>query len=134
MGQPANPIRLDEDLKVVLELYGTRGYMAASVQPIPEMDDAQSTVRYVLRVHEGDAYKMGDLEIHGLDGRTSGRLFAEWKLRPGDPYDSGYVRGFLGQAMKLIADEDLKSSYIQTLNDTDKTVDVTLRFGQDTSR
>jgi outer membrane protein assembly factor BamA len=133
-GQPANPIRLDEDLKAVQELYGTRGYMAASVQPVPEMDDAQSTVRYLLQVHEGDAYKMGDLEIKGLDTRATGRLLAEWKLRAGDPYDSSYVMGFLDQALKLLPAEDLKTSYIQTLNDTDKTVDVTLRFSQNTSR
>src|SRR5262249_13030470 len=35
-GQPANAIQLDEDLKQIQKLYGTRGLMAAELKPVPE--------------------------------------------------------------------------------------------------
>ncbi len=128
LGQPANKLRLDEDLTAIQKVYGTRGYMAASIQSTPEMDDAQSTVKYVLQCHEGDVYKMGDLDIRGLDSHTTARLGDAWKLRSGDPYDNSYYQRFLTEADKLVPGGPWKISFHETPDDKDKTVDVTLRF------
>ena len=38
------------------------------------------------QVHEGDVYHMGELEIQGLDARTTARLVEGWKLRGGDVF------------------------------------------------
>lgn len=129
LNQPANALQLDTDIEAMKKLYGTRGYMAARIQPDPEMDDANSTVKYLLKIDDGDVYSMGDLEIRGLDSRTTARLQDEWKLRGGDPYDSGYPKKFLEQAdkeMSLL--DDWKASVRESLNPDDKTVDVTVRF------
>jgi outer membrane protein assembly factor BamA len=129
LDQPANAVQLDSDIEAMKKLYGTRGYMAARIQPDPEVDDANSTVKYLLKIEEGDVYTMGDLEIRGLDSRTTARLQDEWKLRGGDPYDSGYPKKFLEQADKeLSLLDDWKPSVRESLNPDDKTVDVTLRF------
>src|SRR5207302_9525470 len=84
----ANPVQLGDDLQAVQKLYGTRGYMAARVHPFAQMDDTQSTVAYELQVHEGGVYHKGELEIQGLDARTTARLVEGWKLRGGDIYDA----------------------------------------------
>jgi len=129
LGQLANAVQLDTDIEAMKKLYGTRGYMAVSIQPDPETDDANSTVKYRLRIHEGDVYSMGDLEIRGLDSRTTARLEDSWRLRGGDTYDSSYAKRFLEQADKeisLLADWNV--SVRESLNRGEKTVDVTLRF------
>ena len=129
LNQPANAVQLETDIEAMKRLYGTRGYMAASIQPKPEMDDANSTVKYLLQIQEGDVYAMGDLEIRGLDSRTTARLQDEWTLRGGDPYDSGYAKRFLEQADKEISlMGDWNASVRESLNHEEKTVDVTLRF------
>jgi outer membrane protein insertion porin family len=128
-GQPVNAVQLDGDIEAMKKLYGTRGYMAAIIEADPEMDDANSTVRYVLRIREGEVYSMGDLEIRGLDSHTTARLEEGWTLRGGDPYDSGYSKRFLDREEKemgLMADWNV--SVRESLNREDKTVDVTLRF------
>jgi len=103
--------------------------MAASIQPKPEMNDPNSTVKYLLQIQEGDVYAMGDLEIRGLDSRTTARLQDDWKLRGGDPYDSSYAQRFLDQANKEISQiQDWNASVRESLNHDEKTVDVTLRF------
>jgi outer membrane protein assembly factor BamA len=103
--------------------------MEASVQISPQMDDGHSTVHYLLQVHEGDVYKMGDLDIQGLDSRTTARLVDSWKLNGSDTYDSGYLKKFLQQSLKdLEANGGWKVSIHETVNEKDKTVDVTLRF------
>jgi len=110
-------------------LFGTRGYMAAKIEPQPEMDDAQASVKYVLHVDEGGIYKMGDLDLRGLDTRTTARLVNDWKLRGGDAYDSSYPKRFLKEAA-----EDFepmgpwKISMHESLDQKEKTVDVTIRF------
>jgi outer membrane protein assembly factor BamA len=129
LDQPANAVQLDSDIETMKKLYGTRGYMAARIQPDPEIDDANSTVKYLLKIDEGDVYSMGDLEIRGLDSRTTARLQDEWKLRGGDPYDSGYPKKFLEQADKeLSLLDDWKPSVRESLDPDEKTVDVTVRF------
>jgi outer membrane protein assembly factor BamA len=128
-GEPANALQLDADIEAMKKLYGTRGYMAVGIQPESEMDDSNSTVRYVLHILEGDLYTMGDLEFRGLDSRTTARLQDEWKLRSGDTYDSSYAGRFLEQVDKEISlMGDFSTSVRESLNPTDKTVDVTLRF------
>jgi len=129
IGEPANAVQLDTDIEAIKRLYGTRGFMAVSIQPDMEMDDANSTVKYVLQIQEGDVYSMGDLEIRGLDTHTTARLQDDWKLRGGDPYDSSYSKRFLTEADKEISLlGDWNVSVRESLNREEKTVDVTLRF------
>jgi outer membrane protein assembly factor BamA len=127
--QPANAVQLETDLEAVRKLYGTRGYMAASIQAKPEMDDANSAVKYAVEIGEGAVYAMGDLEIRGLDSRTTARLQNDWKLRGGDPYDSGYPGRFLEQVEKeVLVMGDWRAGVRESLNQEEKTVDVSLRF------
>jgi outer membrane protein insertion porin family len=131
LGEPANAVQFDADIEVMNKLYGTRGYMSASVQPDPELDDTNSTVRYVLRIQEGEVYSMGDLDIRGLDARMAARLEDDWRLRGGDPYDSSYPKQFLDREAKetsVLSDWD--ASVRESLNEKEHTVDVTLRFNQ----
>lgn len=127
--QSANTVQLSTDIEDMKTLYGSRGFMAVSIRPDPEMDDANSTVKYVLQIDEGEVYSMGDLEIRGLDSPTTARLQNDWRLRGGDRYDSSYPKRFLEQADKeisLLRDWDV--SVRESLNPQEKTVDVTLRF------
>ena len=129
MNQPVNSAQIETDIEALQKFYGTHGYMAVSIQPTPEADDASSTVKYVLQINEGDVYGMGDLDIRGLDTRTTDRLQNEWALRGGDRYDSSYAKGFLDRADKefsLLAEWTV--SIRESLNRDEKTVDVTLRF------
>ena len=128
--QTANAVQLQTDLEGVQKLYGTRGYMTASVKPEPAFDDANRTVGYKLQVHEGDLFHMGDLEINGLDVKTADRLRDAWNLKPTDAYDSSYPKRFIEQAWKLLPPKtNWTVSLHEGVNEKEKTVDVTLRYG-----
>jgi len=125
-GETANTIQLEKDLEAVKQLYGTRGYVAANVRLESRADDSRPTVLYLVRVSEGDVYRMGDLKIQGLDSKATARLENDWTLRPGDVYDSSYPGRFVQQAYKEIGDWD--TSVHESVDETDKTVDVEVRF------
>jgi outer membrane protein assembly factor BamA len=128
-GQPANAVRLMSDLASVRKLYHSRGYMAAQVTPAPTMDDQKSTVHYDLNVVEGDQYKMGELEIVGLDTGATAHLQNAWALHDGEPYNADYAKKFLDATNRLLPGGVSWAVTIhEAVNAEDKTVDVTIRF------
>jgi len=128
-GQPANAVRLMSDLEGVRKVYRGRGYMAAQVTPVPAIDDEKSTVHYDLNVMEGDQYKMGELEIVGLDTQAKAHLENAWTLHEGQPYNADYAKKFLDDTGRLLpTGVGWAVSIHEAVNAKDKTVDVTIRF------
>jgi outer membrane protein assembly factor BamA len=129
-GAIANVPQLKSDLESVHKLYGTRGYMMASIKPDAQFDDASSSVAYKMEVSEGDVFHLGDLDIQGLDAKTVDRLQEAWTLRESDPYDSTYPQRFFEETVKLLShDVTWTVSIHEGVNEEEKTVDVSLRYG-----
>jgi outer membrane protein assembly factor BamA len=129
IGQPADTVQLTNDLRIVQQLYGSRGYVTSTIKAQAQYDDAASTVSYVLAVNEGDVYHMGELEFRGIDNNLTARLRGIWKLRTGDVYDSNYLKEFLPQARKLLPptmDWDVSSHVTAVAKE--KVVDVDLIY------
>ena len=130
-GQPADAVRLVHDLENVEKIYHSRGYMTAQVKPNAQFDDEKSTVHYDLNIVEGDLYKMGELEIVGLDTQAKARLEAAWTLREGQPYSADYPKKFLEDTRQLVPRGIQWAVNIhEALDAKDKTVDVEIRFKQ----
>ena len=128
-GQMANTVRFEENLRSIQELYGSRGYILASVKVNAEFDDTDGTVIFHLVVDEGSLFRMGELEFRGIDNTLTARLREAWKLRPGDVYDATYLKQFLPQARKLLpANLDWEVTPHVTALAREKTVDVDLEY------
>jgi outer membrane protein insertion porin family len=129
IGEPANTVQLDDDIKRVQELYGTRGFVTATIKAHAQLDNEASTATYLLEVHEGPVYRMGELAFRGIDNTLEARLRAAWKVRGGDVYDATYLQQYLPQARKLLpASVDWEVSSHVTAISRDKTVDVDLQY------
>src|SRR5271170_2164622 len=128
-GQAANTVQLANDLREVQTLYGSRGYILATIEVSAEFDDVAGTVFYHLIVREDSLYHMGDLEFRGIDNSLTARLRAAWKLRPGDVYDATYLKQFLPEARKLLPPTlDWEVDSHVTAITRDKSVDVDLQY------
>ncbi|MGA7220781.1 MAG: POTRA domain-containing protein, partial [Candidatus Sulfotelmatobacter sp.] len=129
VGEPANTVRLEDDLREVRDLYGSRGYVTASIKADAEFDDPAGTVAYQLVVTEGAIFHMGELEFRGIDNNLTARLRAAWKLHPGDVYDTMYLKEFLPLARKLLPPTvDWEVTPHVTALAGSKTVDVDLEY------
>lgn len=127
--QPADAVRFAHDAESLTKLYRSRGYMTAQIKPVAHMDDENSTVRYDINITEGDLYKMGELEILGVDTPSKDRLREAWTLREGQPYNPDYTHKFLDDAPRLLPrglQFEVKLS--EELDAKGKTVDVTIHF------
>jgi outer membrane protein assembly factor BamA len=128
-GQPANAVQLQDDILAIKKLYGTKGYMEVAIDPVPQMDDTRSTVKYQIEIREGGVFKMGELIIEGLDTQTTARLVEDWRLRGGDPYDSSYPSRFLEDtAQDLKGMGGWNTTIHESVDNKDKVVDITLRY------
>jgi outer membrane protein assembly factor BamA len=129
-GDPVNAVELDRDMHAIRKLYTTHGYMAVDIRPSTQLNDANGTVHYTLQIAEGDQYKMGELDIQGLDKATNRKMFDLWKLLGGDSYDSSYASRFLNDraVVDLIGNVRMKTETLESTNKRDLTVDVTIRF------
>jgi outer membrane protein insertion porin family len=128
-GHAADAIRVTNDAEGLRKLYRTRGYMTAEVNPVAQLDDEKSTVHYDINIAEGDLYKMGELEIIGVDTPSKDRLNEAWKLQEGQPYNADYTKKFLEDAARLLP-RGLQFSVTadEQLDKKDKLVDVTIHF------
>jgi len=128
-GQPANTVRLADDLKSVQKLYGSRGFITASIRADAKFDEDTATVVIALKVNEDSVYHMGDLEFRGIDNSLTAKLRSAWKLRQGDVYDATYLESYLPEALKLLpARLDWEVAPHVTANGREKTVDVDLVY------
>lgn len=128
-GQPVDAERLTRDVENLIRLYHGRGYMTAKVKPDPQLDDENNTVHYDINVTEGDLYKMGELEIMGVDTPSKDRLREAWTLREGQPYNADYTQKFLGDVARLLPRGfQFSVKVTEDLDVHGKTVDVTIHF------
>jgi outer membrane protein assembly factor BamA len=135
IGQPANTVRLGDELKDIQKLYGSRGFIAASLKANAEFDDTASTAAMTIEVKEGPVYRMGDLEFRGLDNSLTAKLRDAWKIRQGDVYNADYIDEYLPLAYKLLPPNfDWEVSPHVTANAHDKTVDVDLVYSVKASK
>ncbi len=131
LDQPANLVLFNNNVDAIKTLYGSKGYMDATIDSKPEIDDSRHTVKFPLTIHEGDVFKMGELEILGVDPHTKDRLQNNWTILTGEPYNASYTRRFVAQALQdVLKTGEWNTDIRETLDQKDKTVDVTLRFDQ----
>jgi outer membrane protein insertion porin family len=128
-GEPANSVELADDIQQLHKLYGTKGYLFAHVEAVPNMDDSAAAVRYQLNVIEQEMYRMGELSIDGVPPENAKKMLAQWQMKKGDPYDSSYPQRFFSI---MYRDFGLRGSYDvapkEAINRQEKTVSVTLHF------
>ena len=99
-GDLADGMRLAAGWQQVELEYAHRGYMDAKVLPVPQFDDAHSTVAYNVKITEGPQYRMGELVITGLSLDAERLVRNAWRLAPGQVFDKTYVDSMLAKLEK----------------------------------
>lgn len=128
-GEPANTVRIRDNLKDIQKVYGAKGYVTAKLNAEAEFDDTAGTVVIRMDVNEGPQFHMGDLQYRGLDNSLTAKLRDAWKIRPGEVYNAAYLEEYLPAAHKLLPSNlDWEVASHVTANVRDKTVDVDLIY------
>ena len=129
-GTPANAVQIEQDVLSLILLFHPKGYLMADARSQPVLDNATHSAVYRIEIRQGDLYRLGKLEIAGLDEAHAKSLEKLSRLRPGDPYDATYWNGFLQEAVRHLPPtaSGWKLRPEQTIHADTKTVDVRLTF------
>lgn len=128
VGEPVNVSRLEADLGKVRKAYGKFGREDATVKPVPEFSANANSVHYNLEVTEGDLFRMGRVEISGIDGDTARKLMKSWKLAEGQPYDNTYYRQFIAEIAMATPGSHWEWVAVEKIDPESKRVNVALRL------
>jgi outer membrane protein assembly factor BamA len=93
-GEPAAQNKISAGMDAVREAYGRKGYIAVSISPKQNFDDAARQVHYSFQLKEGNQYHLGAFKVSGYDDKTAERIRKSWQLKPGDVYDASYLKEF----------------------------------------
>lgn len=138
----ANAVKIANGLTRVRRAYGRKGYLGVRIKPEMEYDDTARSVSYRFRVEEGAQYRMGELNITGLDEVATNNLRGRWRLLSREVYDEGYLDEFGKKAVPEFvrdaarAGNPLPAFKIESKvvpNHEKKTVDVTINFKRETT-
>jgi len=125
-GSPVDSLQLDRDLAKVRQLFGKFGREAVSIKPVPAF--VGDTVSYAFQVTEGDLYRMGKLEIQGVEPEQVHKLEQIWKLAEGQPYDATYVHQFIAETVVKVPGHKWAWKMFEQIDDPQKTVNVRLQI------
>jgi outer membrane protein insertion porin family len=125
-GNPVDALQLDRDLAQVRKLFGKFGREAVSIKPLPAF--VNDTVSYAFQVTEGDLYRMGKLEIEGVEPEQAHKLEQIWKLAEGQPYDATYVHQFIADTVVKVPGHKWDWKMFEQIDDPQKTVNVRLQI------
>jgi outer membrane protein insertion porin family len=91
-GKPFSKEKLRKDILGISELYSETGYALITVTPDLEPDEASKFVKVVLKIDEGDKYKIGRIEISGNTKTRDKVIRREVKLDEGDTFNSALIK------------------------------------------
>src|SRR5208283_1292790 len=96
-GDIANFDRVNEGVEQIRVAMTHAGYLNAKAATSRTVDDAKKTVDLTVTVDAGPQYKMGRLEIQGLDLNAEAEMKKIWTLKDGSPFNPEYPDFFLNR-------------------------------------
>jgi outer membrane protein insertion porin family len=107
------------------------GHLDASSKVARDVNDTEHTVGIEFQIDPGPLYKLGKLDIVGLDIETEPVIRKMWGMAPERPFNVEYPDHFLARVKESGVFDGLKSSRAETMvNASSHTVDVTLYFNK----
>ncbi len=83
-GEPYNERAVKADAKAIRDAYGRRGYIEARVEPDLRFSAEPGVVDVVFRVHEGESYRVGRIEVVGNTITRDRVIRRQLRLYPGE--------------------------------------------------
>lgn len=131
VGSPLNAVQLEQDVLSLLLLFHPKGYLLADAKSNAVLDDASRSAVYQIQIRQGDLFRLGKLELAGLDDARASTFEQLSRLHPGDPYDATYWGTYLqevGRQLPKVAPGWIAGNAVQTIHTDTKTVDVRITF------
>ncbi len=100
-GAVYNPEALQEDLRLIKQYYGDRGYIHAEVAPDPQLDEANKRVNLTYRITERELVNVSQIDIRGNLRTRDVVVRRELRIAPGEQFDGAKIRKSIDRLYNL---------------------------------
>jgi outer membrane protein assembly factor BamA len=114
-----------DTLDSIRRLYQAKGYIDLTIEPQMEIDDEKHQIALVLKVSEEAQFRVGTVEILGIEEKMKKRLAA--LLEPGEIFDAAALTRFMKENVSLLPEGATVERNVYVRRDMqDRTVDITV--------
>lgn len=99
-GDPADGNKIEANWDHTRTAYGRAGFLDATLDPLPQFDDQNGKVIYIVTVSEGRQYHMGKLVLTGLSVEGERRIRTYFPIAMGTIFDQEAYELFLSSGIK----------------------------------
>ena len=99
-GEPFSLARTRKAIESISKLYGTKGYIDVTIEPVMRVDDEKQQIDLTFKLSEEAQYRVGTLEILGMDEAAKIRLAD--RLPPGRVLDMSLLKSPRGEDDRYI--------------------------------
>jgi outer membrane protein insertion porin family len=92
---------LQEDLRLIKQYYGDRGYIHAEVTPDPQLDEATKRVNLTYHIVERELVYVRRIDVEGNLRTKDVVVRRELRIAPGEPFDGARIRKSLDRLYNL---------------------------------
>ncbi len=97
---PADGMKIEAAWQSVRDVYAQRGYLDATLDVAPHIEEFPRRVSYSVSISEGPQYHMGQLVLSGLSIEGERRIRAAWGIHPDEVFNEGVYNEFLENGVK----------------------------------
>jgi outer membrane protein assembly factor BamA len=119
--------KIRDGLAALNRLYGEHGYIDFVAEPLTEIDEEHQIVALKIDFVEEQQFRIGKIEISGLDGRSQKALM--WNIKSGDVFNDALLEKFFSANQSLLPAGASTSRNIRLNRDVkNSTVDILFNF------
>ncbi len=115
-----------ESLDAMRQLYGSRGYIDAGVEPMLDVDDEHRRINLTIQIDPQKQFRIGKVEVLGLDPTTEAILRA--MIRPGDVFGVDTLNTFLEENRSALPSNTSMQDVNLRRDEKSATVDMKFNF------
>ncbi len=125
-GDIFNVTKIRESLDAMKRLYGSDGYIDFVATPATDVDDIARRVSLIMEVDEGKQFRVGKVEVLGLEPGKAAALTS--RVKPGDVFQYSLVETFVRANIPGFLDVTSSEVLKMRKSERDGTVDIVADF------
>jgi outer membrane protein assembly factor BamA len=125
-GELFNVSKVREGIETIMSLYGSKGYLDATVEPDTIVDDDQAVISLILNVDEQTQYRIGEVNVFTSNPRVETLL--RKLLKPGEVFNPRVVDRFMIQYKSILPDGISKHDVRMSKDVRNGRIDITFDF------
>jgi outer membrane protein assembly factor BamA len=125
-GETFDTHRIQQGLEALRRAYGMKGFINMTVVPTMLTDEKTDRITLTLEIEEGKQFRIGNIEVLGLDPSASRQLLQNYGVIRGNVFDARRISELLRDSV-VLPDGYSPEDYIERRMGREATVDLILR-------